>query len=494
MAIQNIEYTDNARQGTDKIVANFGQTLNKGLSGGLYDTIQLHQIPGLLNEDSTPVEFLNLGSVGTHAGDNIDRVLLPKGFVAINWSQNFVLNWKWNDVTDRAEPFDTDFAMIGTEFGGEGFLVHYTIPGGIPATHFHEILRLGGGIDGLSGVDPYTTHIPFNQFKSTIYACYRATTTPDAATEHPWWGGSGNTLESVLNPLLWLNTEETKGSGYNLNELAKFSAYGSVYPAVNFEKSNGTYDSKTIVATDTAMGRIGSNVYDGSAFQNTAAITFLTRGTMSAGNAGQSIAFVTSPTNTAGLLTRAEVTNDGAFKFFIPLRSETGTVTGVPSYTTVGFTPALTGSTTMQSYVSSTVSGGASILGFSNNTAGAFPLALAGVHGHTSPTTPAVFVAGRKHNGGTDWTTLASGEIVFQIRNHTTVLMEVLGSGNMGFGATTPTALVHCGASSTARAGLRVVPGAAPTTGLQNGDIWIDSTAHTMHVRINGVTKSIDLT
>src|SRR5688572_21689240 len=141
MANQNIEYTDTAREGTDKINTNFAQTLNKGLSGGLYDTVQLHQIPGLLNEDSTPVEFLNLGSVGTHAGDNIDRVLLPKGFVAINWSQNFVLNWKWDEAEQRAEPFDVDFPMIGTEFGGEGFIVHYTAPGGIPATAFHEICR-----------------------------------------------------------------------------------------------------------------------------------------------------------------------------------------------------------------------------------------------------------------------------------------------------------------------------------------------------------------
>src|SRR5688572_11091746 len=137
MAVTTVNSTDTLDEGRISINSNFAQTLNKGLSAtGLYDGQQLHQVPGLLNQDSTPVEILNLGRVGTLVGDNLERAALPKGFVAINWSQNFVLNWQWSEANQRAEPFNVDHPMIGTEFGGEGLLCHYTAPGGIPATAF----------------------------------------------------------------------------------------------------------------------------------------------------------------------------------------------------------------------------------------------------------------------------------------------------------------------------------------------------------------------
>lgn len=497
MAVDNPLYTDNLKQGTDKIVSNFAQTLNSIVSpsAGLYPAQSLHAIPPM-NSGTTAFEFLNYGKMA--AQTDTDRLALPKGLAIVNWSVNLVNNWVWDEAQQRSEPFDTDFPMIDLELGGEGVLCHYTAPGEVsPAVAFHEINRFGGSVDGLSGVSPYTVHVPFNQFKACIYAAYSATTTPDAGTELPWWGGSNNVLESVLNPLLWLNTEETKGSGYNVNELARFSTYdASAYPVINFEKSNGSYDTKTIVITNSSMGQIGSNVYDGAAFQRTAQINFVTRGTMSSGNVGQSIVFQTSATNTAGISTRMDITHDGLVKMYTSdVRGLWSAVTGVPSYSAAtSFSPTTDGNTIYSLMKTSTSSGGVNFSGFTNVTAAGIPMLIAGIHGHTAPTAPAVIIAARKHNGTTNFADLAATEIVCQFRNNGTPINEVLANGNWGFGGiTTPGALVHIAASTTGRSGLRVVPGAAPSSPA-NGDIWIDSTAHTMHVRIDGVTKSIDLT
>jgi hypothetical protein len=57
--------------------------------------------------------------------------------------------------------------------------------------------------------------------------------------------------------------------------------------------------------------------------------------------------------------------------------------------------------------------------------------------------------------------------------------------------AANPTALVHIGASTSARASLCVAHGAAPTSPV-DGDIWTTTTG--MFVRINGTTKSVNLT
>jgi hypothetical protein len=68
-----------------------------------------------------------------------------------------------------------------------------------------------------------------------------------------------------------------------------------------------------------------------------------------------------------------------------------------------------------------------------------------------------------------------------------------VGYFGIGVSITIPTALVHISASTTARASLCMNPGTAPSSPV-NGDMWIDSVAHTMHVRINGVTKTFTLT
>jgi hypothetical protein len=59
-----------------------------------------------------------------------------------------------------------------------------------------------------------------------------------------------------------------------------------------------------------------------------------------------------------------------------------------------------------------------------------------------------------------------------------------------GFGTATPTALVHIGAATTARSSLRISAGVAPTTGIQDGDVW-HATNH-LYARLNGVTYQLD--
>ena len=63
--------------------------------------------------------------------------------------------------------------------------------------------------------------------------------------------------------------------------------------------------------------------------------------------------------------------------------------------------------------------------------------------------------------------------------------------GNVGIGITAPTAVVHAGASTTARASLCLPHGTAPTAPV-DGDIW--TTTAGLFVRINGVTKTVTLT
>lgn len=495
MAVTTVEATDTLEQGRVKINANSAQALNQGVSpsNGLYPTGSLFRIPGLFNQDVPPIEVFHYGKLGNPTGTELDRTLLPKGIVAINLSMNIVNNWQWDNAQSRAEPFDTDFPMVAIENGGEGVLCHYTPPGGIPATSFHEITRFGGGVDGLSGVDPYTTYVPFSQFKTCIYACYSSSTTPPPGTDEAWWGGTNNTLGGQLNPLLWLRSEETKGTDHEFSRYEINSSNASP-AAFFFAKSRGTNQTKTAVSSGDVIGRLGWKAYDGDEYHQSAYMDVVAAATATNNVVPLDIRFLTSATNGASAAERLRIMNNGSIKAFVPFRFELASVTGVPDYTAAtSITPAINGSTLYNINQVSTASGGVNFVGFTNVTAGGIPFVFRGIHGHTAPTAPAIILIGSKHNGTTNFADLAATEIVAQFRNNATVLTSVLGNGNVGFLVAVPTAVVHIAASSTARASLCVNPGTAPTSPV-NGDIWIDSVAHTMHVRINGVTKSFDLT
>ena len=92
---------------------------------------------------------------------------------------------------------------------------------------------------------------------------------------------------------------------------------------------------------------------------------------------------------------------------------------------------------------------------------------------------------------GLDYDPLVDGTVGL---SHYGVLIRHASAFNgFGLGATMPTALIDVAASSASRAGFRLRPGPAPSAP-NNGDIWLDDTSHTMHVRINGVTKAFTLT
>ena len=93
-----------------------------------------------------------------------------------------------------------------------------------------------------------------------------------------------------------------------------------------------------------------------------------------------------------------------------------------------------------------------------------------------------------------DWSGTANGtKLIFQTtENLTTTLttrITISNNGNVGFaGQISPTATVHLGASTTARASLCIPHGTAPTSPV-NGDVWTTTTA--MLLRLNGTTKNI---
>jgi hypothetical protein len=308
----------------------------------------LFNIPGI-NSGTTPFQFFHHGKLAaTSAVTEAARLAMPKGLAIINWSVNLVNNWVWDEGDQRAEPFDVTMPMIGFELGGEGVLCHYTAPGSIPATAFHEITRFGGGVEGLSGVDPLTTSIPFNQFKTTIFAAWQSSTTPSAATSESWWGGTNNAIGGRRNPMLWLQCEEQIGADgtFDVNEYARLEMNATdsgAYPSVYFFKSQGTFQAKTAQAINSITGKIGSNTYDGSTYQNTANIVFVSGGTVSSGNAGQSIAFQTSNTNTAGIANRMRISQVGSFDMWDGAAWQAGTAghflrssaTGVPTWSNI---------------------------------------------------------------------------------------------------------------------------------------------------------------
>lgn len=91
----------------------------------------------------------------------------------------------------------------------------------------------------------------------------------------------------------------------------------------------------------------------------------------------------------------------------------------------------------------SSTNGGLYLRGFSDTDAQAF--VIQGIIGSSNPTDtiPAVSIEARKSNGGTAVSALGNSETVLAIKNLSTVLTTVLGSGNVGIGTTAPDAALE---------------------------------------------------
>lgn len=68
--------------------------------------------------------------------------------------------------------------------------------------------------------------------------------------------------------------------------------------------------------------------------------------------------------------------------------------------------------------------------------------------------------------------------------------MRISNAGYLGVNVTAPTALIHAGASTTARASFCMNAGTAPTTPV-SGDMWNDSTQQCIRSQSSGITKSL---
>ena len=155
--------------------------------------------------------------------------------------------------------------------------------------------------------------------------------------------------------------------------------------------------------------------------------------------------------------------------------------------------------------------GGLMINGVSDQeSAGARSLALRGISNDThTDTVPLVEIIGAKRSG-TSIQALAAAETVLQVANHTTELVTVLGSGNVGIGVTDPDTLLEVFSTSTqqkwsydADSYATVAVAASSHTTLATGeqgnltldaaaDIILDADGDQISMKFGGATGQID--
>lgn len=487
MAYSNIEATDNLNAGRTKVNENFRSASTIDPVSGA-KSFQIHQNQIGPSANDMPIEIVNIGYTGHGATDDIHQN--TTGVVRLNGRLNLVRNMQWDQVNAKwLTPIQTADAYGSSclEVGGEAVILHAT-PSGVDFTDVpHEVfMAKANGTDGETNNTISSGY--FAQSKACIFARFNSTAYDPAATNNCWNQTAGT------DPLLWLSTAEVKNTE---NELMRIEGNGvpGVYGGLMFAKSGGTLGTRTVVTTGDVMGRIASKAYDGDEYHQTAYIQFVSRGTIANNAVAQSIQFATSATNGASIATRMEVGESGQIRLFNNyFRQEYTAITTIPLYSSVGYSPILTSSTIWQLRALGSTTGGGLWENFSTTSNTASALLLRGIQGGTAPSVAnSIFQVMKNDGTGNNFGAIAAGEIGFHFRNNATTLIEILGSGNTGHLVTTPTAVVHIAASNTTRASLCLNPGAAPTSPV-NGDIWIDSTAHTMHVRINGVTRSINLT
>lgn len=385
-----------------------------------YNTYQQTIGPSTNNK---PIEILNIGYTGHGATDSIH--LNSTGLVRINGRLDMVRNLQWDSVNAKwLTPYKhaTAYGSSMLELGGEAVILHST-PAGVDFNDVpHEILMASA--NGPDGVTGYPTGYVV-QSKAPVYMRYSSAAYNPLTTNNSW-NPSTNTL-----PLFHLHSEEQKGTE---NEFAKFEMnHSSTGGFLYFKRSNGTFASKTAAGTGVITGGLRWGLWDGSAYQNTAAIDAVSRGTISSGTARQSLRFLVGTTNTASLATGAEI--DSAFNVYNrPIRiNYSGSMTTIPIID--GPVPRTISSTAVSLQPASTVNGGAMLQGFTipgQDTA--YALHLRGMQSATAPTRPNMLFQATKFDGVDSLTDLAATEQAFQFRNNGTNLIMVMGNGNTFIG------------------------------------------------------------
>ena len=394
------------------------------------------------------LEFINIGNPGFVPQGTETRNLVPAGILRIGGNVLLTRNLTWDQANLRwATPYqETDAYGSGMlEMGGEGINMQVSPP----ADNFYNGNRMLFSFrqSDARGVPGYSTG-PVNHGMAPLFMHY-ATTSYQSGKLRSW------IPSTATSPLIHLHSDELKGTAgtFDQNEYLRLETNSSTttaFPTLTFKTSSGSYETRTTIVTNRTVGSIGSIVYEGTTDQKTAEIQFTTRGTISSGNAAQSIKFLTSASNTAGITTRMEIMHDGVIKNFVPWRLDNTSITTIPDYSTLLTSPVMSTSTVGQIQSASGSTGGLRFFGFSTTSTAstAIPILFSGVLGATSPTAPAMAFAASKHNGSTSMADIASTEIVCHFRNNATVLAEMLGSGNIGFGVTGPGAKVQIRATT----------------------------------------------
>jgi hypothetical protein len=109
----------------------------------------------------------------------------------------------------------------------------------------------------------------------------------------------------------------------------------------------------------------------------------------------------------------------------------------IPNYSSVSFNPALTLNTVGQMSSLGGAIGGVQVIGFSNATDSRAMMVL-GYSGKTTVNMPVVNLVARKHDGGTNFTSLTGTEPAFDFANNSISLARFLANGNVGIGTTSP--------------------------------------------------------
>jgi hypothetical protein len=299
----NANFTELYQYPTNKITA--GDSLFYSGQKGLHVGPILTDGNGQAN-----LEMINLGNWGVAPQGTESRNLVPCGLYRIMGNPIITRNLKWNNAQERFEQYDTSAGAYGSsafEAGGEGANLNHLAPG---THHYQAVVGMlfsarAVGTRGTETASEHTTYV--NQSMCPLFLSYHVVS---GASGLQYWAAP------AADPMLQLHTNVAKGTDNEMFVLHANSSTSTVYGAQYFKKSRGTLASKTVVVADDIGGRIGWKYYDGNSYELTAVIQSVAKGTIADANAGASIQFLTSATNTAGLTKVLEVMDGSQIGFF----------------------------------------------------------------------------------------------------------------------------------------------------------------------------------